>query len=734
MLNENSIRLCIHCQSALKENETTQFCCKGCAFVYEYITKKNLQEYYKTLSKLGQKCEPQNDFDKNENVLYDTSDVQILFSLGTNKYGFFIPEIKCAACLWLLENIAKKHSEIKNFRIDLWDKVLYFELENTDQVSVLRRLAKELFQCGYKPYPVTFADSQEFQSQIQKSQLKDLAISGFAAGNIMLFSASTYFGNYFGMENHFRDVFQFLSLILSFPAIVYGGRTFFRNAWIAFQQKKIHVDQLISVSLIFGFCISLLNTLRHNPAIYFDSLTGLVFLLLVGRYFQERLLFQNQKLANSVLPMIPKDSFRYQKGDRVTIPLGGIIPVDGFIWEGETEIQEALLSGEHLPVLKRKGDFVYAGTINLLSPVVVLAEKTGYETFVASLQELIQKAKSTKSHIQNSFEKLLPFFTLFIFFSCLGSLLYWGLINPKNMIPAFTSILMVSCPCALALAPVLTMSAAIKKCWQNGVIVKSSQAFESLSEISAVMLDKTGTLTYLEFFVEQVFNASPAELKIIGELCSRSLHPISKTLSKIHFDCDFFVEYSNLKEIPGQGLEAQVKGYVTPVKIGSAQLIQTDIPKEFEDKFVVCARFDENVIFFILSEKINESSKNLIQFFHHKNISCYLISGDNEKSVHRIAEKIGIQKQNTKSCCKPEDKLIFLENLQKKHTVLFIGDGTNDAPTLAKAHIGLAVSGGVDVALHNSDIFLLSHNMESFQKTILYSCYLKSRKLTPRFS
>ena len=285
--------------------------------------------------------------------------------------------------------------------------------------------------------------------------------------------------------------------------------------------------------------------------------------MLVGRYFHEKSIHKANELGETIKNILPIEAFSINKGEKVLVPVGKSFLADGYIIEGETEVNEASLTGEELPVLKRKSDYVLAGSQNLLNPVTMIDEKTGSETWVSSLENLILLAKSKKSKIETQIEKTLPLFTLSIILISVLSFTFWSFISIQKALDVLVSILIISCPCALALATPLLMSSALKKLWEKGVIVKNQNAIETIPFIDTIIFDKTGTLTSGNLSVikyeiidmnEQLENKEEI-LSCFSSLAKYSLHLVSKAISKKFNNFNYNFNFIDIKEYAGKGIE-----------------------------------------------------------------------------------------------------------------------------------------------------------------------------------
>ena len=729
---------CLHCKKIfLKKNKKESFCCHGCSNVYHFLVSNDLSKYYEIMKNVGESPSTAEDYSESQFAIFRDENLSSIFKLKNGQWAFFIPEIKCAACIWLIEKTIQFNKNINNINVNLMDKIVSFSIIESSSKS-LEEVAKKLILSGYNVLPLPFMSSKEFRSKYEKERIKDIGISGFAFGNVMIFAASSYFGSYFGIDAGINKLFILLSMIISVPATLFAGRSFFMNSWKALKHKKVHIDTSISFALIVSLGVSIYETYLDSGKVYYDTITGLVFLLLVGRYFHEKSLHKASELGESIKNILPIEAYSIQKGQKLIVPAGKSFLADGYIIEGETEVNEASLTGEEYPVFKKVMDHVLAGSQNILQPVTIIAEKTGNETWVSSLENLIFSAKSRKSRVESMMEKILPVFTLSIIVTAFLSAGVWAFISWQKALDVFVAILIISCPCALGLATPLAMSSALKRLWEKGVIVKSQEAIETITTIDTVIFDKTGTLTEgnLSILSQEIIKTGNNQevlpidiekmLATFALLAKNSLHLVSKAITKEFQNKKFHVQLNNIREFAGKGIQAEVGNFNTEIKIGRADFVGIS-ENEDEINYNVYGKYGDTYFKFCLSEKIQDGAEKLINFLTKKNIESFILSGDKIKSVSKIANKIGVNIQNCFASLLPEEKLFFLEKMQNHgKKVMAIGDGVNDAAMLAKAHISIASHGGTDIALHSADIFLWNQGVSLIQKTFQYCKYVNN--------
>ncbi len=724
---------CLHCKKTFKKTSMNQlFCCKGCASVYQFLISNDLTKYYEIMKKVGEKPTTVEEFSDAHYSIYQDENLNSIFKFSEHTWGFFVPEVKCAACIWLIEKALQELNNISDINVNLLEKTITFVIKNNDP-NLLKNVAIVLTKIGYNPLPLPFLTSKQFRTKYEKERIKDIGISGFAFGNVMIFAASSYFGKYLGIDEKINSAFIIISMLISLPATIYAGRSFFINSIRAMRHRKIHIDTTISFALIITLAISIYETFLNSSKVYFDTITGLIFLLLVGRYFHEKALHKAKELGESIKNILPIEAFSINKGDIVLIPTGSIFLADGIIVEGETEVNQASLTGEELPVLKKVNDNVIAGSQNILNPVKILAQKTGNETWISSLENLINQAKNKKSNVETLIEKVLPLFTISIVGISFLSFTFWVFISWQKALDVLVAILVISCPCALALATPLLMSSTLKRMWEKGAIVKSQDAIEAIPEIDTVLFDKTGTLTNGELkVIHYEFDAvnltddmKNTVISAIVSLAKNSVHLVSKAVVNEFLDNKMsIINIKNIKEIAGKGIEGFTNDDVL-VRLGNLKFVAEN-KIDSDERFCVYGYYAQIMLKIVLSETLKEGAKELVHYLNSMNKRSIILSGDKMSSVKKIGKMVGISPENCFAGLLPEQKLDYLIALQKEgKKVMALGDGVNDAAMLAKSHVGIASHGGTDIALHSADIFLRKPNLFLIKQIFAISSYAK---------
>lgn len=746
-----------------KEISADRFCCAGCERVFHYLDSEGLTGYYDVLASLDVHAPSQSiqDTDANTNAAA-VPDAALFRSEGqADEHVFFVPGLSCAACLWLVQKALGAHqpglSAIKTVRVNLEDKLIVVTTKALEPAPI-GAILSQLMRLGYKAYPPRLGQSDAFRSQLSRRRLVDIGISGATFGNVMLFATAVYFGNAWDMTQSMARYFNLISFGLASLSLATAGRSFFVTAWKTLRAGMLHIDLPIAAALALAYLVSIVSLVRGTDAIYFDSITGLIFLLLVGRHLNESLQTRAHRLAGAAMSLVPASGLNLQPGDETTVRVGDLIPADGVVTFGSSEVSEAALTGEQTPKVKKLGDSVYAGTHNLVGSLRIRVTQSGDDCYVARIAKLVQEASHNKSTFEALAQRYLTWFVAGIFVVAALAAVIWSQVDPSRIVEVVCATLIVSCPCALALATPLTMATAMRRSWDHGAIVKSSIAIERLALIDAIVLDKTGTMTTGQIKVTHCTSKSLSETE---RLCLRaaaglSRHPVSKAIN--HYLTalepaarpDQRVQVTSAVEIPGLG--ARVTGLIDnnqfSTVIGSLNFLKSEAGEagarqldrlaqtQFsaaESKAAAMVRVGnpneprtvkEILVVFGLQDLVFDDTPRLIRSWVSSGIDVFVVSGDEHAVTSRVTELCGIASDHVTHSASPADKAAFVAHLsQQGRQVLMIGDGVNDAAALASAAVGVAVSGGVDLALSAADVFLASPGLAPVDHLLKFARY-----------
>jgi P-type Cu+ transporter len=731
---------CYHCGEECKDTVITAdekiFCCGGCKTVYEILNKNNLCNYYsieQTPGKSPKEFESKEfDYLDDENIIKQLNNyIDEKISIVT----FTIPQMHCSSCIWLLENLYKISEGISHSEVDFLKKELTVRY-NHNQLS-LKKLVQMLASIGYEPQIQLDILEKKKDIASNKKLYYKLGIAAFCFGNIMLFSFPEYLS--INLSDIFlKRLFGYLNLILALPVLFYSSSDYFISAYKGLKKKIINIDFPLSLGIIVLFLRSSIEILTHSGAGYFDSMTGLVFFLLIGKLFQQKT-YQSlnfERNYKSYFPLsvtVKKNNKQMSKpvsdlavGERIVVRNNEIIPADSILFSGTGNIDYSFVTGESKPVNKVMGELIYAGGRQLgecLELEVVKEVSQSYLTQLWNNNTFKKKEESDFTALSNIISK---YFTIAVLIIAFVSSAFWITANLTIALNVFTAVLIVACPCALALSTPFTLGNALRIFGKNKFYLKNTSSIEELARVDEIVFDKTGTLTKIN---SSEINYSGRELndfqqEIIKFLVRNSNHPLSRKIytflkGEEKFHVDQFYEKT------GHGIEGIILG--NKIKLGSMDYVYSRDKKSssFEGKenpgTRVYLSLDDKVVgYFNFSTEYRKGIKELLKNLSSK-YSINLLSGDNDSEKEKLIEYFG-KEARLFFKRSPQDKLYFINNLQAAgKKILMIGDGLNDAGALAQSKVGIAVTEDISSFSPACDAILDASNIHKLYDFIKFS-------------
>ncbi len=695
---------CFHCGQPCEEVVWFQdkpFCCTGCETVYEILSANDLCEYYSLDSMPGIHIGA-----PSESSFYYLDEPSVrkkVLEFDSPSFArilFNIPAIHCVSCIWLLENLHRINESIIKSEVNFSAKTSRIDF-NPEKISPAQ-LAQLLASLGYSPL-ISSPNGTKSEVFIDNKLLIKLAVAGFAFGNVMLLSFPEYLG--LGKsEESLGTMFAYLNIALAIPVMLFSAKDYFINAWKSFNQRQLNIDVPIAVGLLALFLRSLFEILTHTGPGYLDSLTGLVFFLLIGRWFQnktyETLAFDRDYTSYFPLAVqrrerdqwIPTVIHDLDPLDRIKIRNLEVVPADSELVSEKAFIDYSFVTGEARPVKALLGDLVYAGGRLIGQPVELIVKKRTSQGHLTSLWNNPVFQKPEERGYRKTIDKAAKYFTIVVLALALLTSIVWYFYDPARMWLVLTSVLMVACPCALALAAPFTFGSYLRIFGQNKLYFKNADVVERMASIDTVVFDKTGTVTFTKN-PKVIFtgNLSQDETAWIKKLTSYSTHPLSSLISRsLHGHSEVLIK--NFEEYAGQGIEAVVNGLA--IRIGSANFV--GIESKVAKSTVVFVSIDREVRgYFSISISIRKGLEEMIPQLGDK---CFaLLSGDNSSDKDEMTLLFG-DKVELIFNQSPADKLNFIKDLQQQgRKVMMVGDGLNDAGALKQSDVGIAVSDDTSV-------------------------------------
>ncbi|MBP6687402.1 MAG: heavy metal translocating P-type ATPase metal-binding domain-containing protein [Lacibacter sp.] len=721
---------CYHCGEDCITEEiqlaNKSFCCQGCRTVYQVLNQSDLCDYYELNKNPG--TTQRITVRKDKFSFLDDEKIQLQLASFRNEeqthINFYLPQIHCSSCLWLLENLHRLNAAVVSSRVNFTRKEV--EIVFTHTATSLREVAELLTSIGYEPY-ISLQNLQQVKPRIQRSLIYQLGIASFCFANIMLMS----FPEYLGLdeaEKSMQYLFRYFNLILSLPVFFYSSLPFYQSAWGSLKHKYLNIDTPIALAIIMTFGRSLYEVLSNTGSGYFDSMSGIVFFMLVGRVLQEKTYQQLsfERDYTSYFPIavtvikdtkeVPTALPDLKVGDTILIHNEELIPVDGLLTKGKALIDYSFVTGESLPVLKEMGELLYAGGKQTGSNIELLVMKEVAQSYLTRLWNNDDKQKEAKTSFVDSLSR---YFTWIVFTLAAAGALYWSFHDAGRAWNVVTTILIVACPCALLLSNSFTNGNVLRILANNKLYLRNAQTIEEIATSNHIVFDKTGTLTTTEeqdiLFNGEAFNNEVAGC--IAALAAQSTHPLSKLLAKEFKQTGQF-EVKQYRETTGKGISGIVNQHI--ITLGSAEFVTGYKTNNFEGSTVYIG-FDGTLLgYFNIRNHYRPSIFKQINQLR-KQYRITILSGDNESERLNLQSELGMDVKLFFNQ-QPHDKLSYIQQLQQKgQKVIMIGDGLNDAGALKQADAGIAVTESTNNFTPASDGILEANQLSRLTRYLRFA-------------
>jgi P-type Cu+ transporter len=732
--NHKTKNSCYHCGDFCDENEIQiadkSFCCNGCKNVYVLLTDSNLTSYY-TIEKTPGKSLKQNIGNKFAYLDDPNIQTKIINYIDTKiaRLQFKIPNIHCSSCIYLLENLYKINEGVVAVRVNFLKKnanIIY----DVNKIS-LRELVELLASIGYEPsFNMSDIDNVKPLNPNRKL-LFQIGVAGFCFGNIMLVSFPEYFGLDNSTKHYLSPAFGFINLALSIPTFLYSGQDYLIGAFKGLRKKIITIDVPLALGLVVLFIRNFYEILTHTGLGYCDTLAGLIFFLLIGKWFQQKtydsLSFERDyksyfpisvvTINNDKTTTVAIDKLKI--GDRILIRNNEIIPTDSILLKGKANIDFSFVSGEKEPIAKELGEIIFAGGKQTSGNIELEVKKLTEQSYLTQLWNNDIFAKENNGKVETFQTKVSKYFTIVLLAIALSAAVFWSVYDSSKIIHAFTSVLIIACPCALALSSPFALGNAMRNLGRNKFYLKSASVVENIANMNTIVFDKTGTITQSnDSKISYVGDAlSEYEKELIFCVTINSIHPLSKQIAQF-LNMNTSIILNDFKEIAGKGIDANVAG--NNVLVGSANFLNIEEEDNNELNTKIYIKINKkNRGCFVIKHTYRAGLKQVISNLSNK-FSLHLLSGDNEleKTYLRTifpAQSELLFKQN------PSDKLLYINTLQgNKNKVIMLGDGLNDAGALKAANVGISLSEDTASFSPSSDVIMDAANFEYFPVYLQY--------------
>ncbi len=730
---------CAHCQLPVPVGRltggATAYCCSGCEIVASAITANGLSEFYALRDTAAPATSTGRAYTELDDPAFQRVHVQLAAD-GTARAALYLEDLRCTACVWLVESAPRCVPGTVEVRVDLgrsradvtWDP----------GATQLSSIARFLDAVGHVPHPYRGLDRDRARRREDRALLTKLGVAGAAMGNLMLLAIALYAGLFGGMARADATFFRWASMLVAVPALGFAATPMFRTAIGALRARRLHLDLPLSIGIAAGLGWGALNVLRGAGEIYFDSLAMLVFLLLVARWVVLRHQRRASTGAELLLALTPSRARRVDgeaivevpieaivPGDVVNVLVGDVIPVDGMIVEGRSALDVGLLTGESRPVEVSAGEVVNAGTANLAGPLLVRATAVGETTRVGRLVASIEALSARKAPIERLVDRIAGRFVKVVTLAAFVTFVAWTAavslgVGAENAM----ALLIVTCPCALALATPLAVTVALGRAARRGVLIKGADALERLATPGTMFVDKTGTLTAGKLaVVSWRGDLDAAALAVAVEAGSN--HPIARAL-RDHATTPLVA--TAIEEDLGRGIAGVVEG--RQVLVGAPPWVRArtsphpviegwiaELAERGETPIVIAV--DQRPVAVVgLSDPIRDDARAALDRLAAAGWRIEILSGDDPRVARRVGAALGIPEERCHGGATPEAKAARVTAARVCGPVVMVGDGVNDAAAMAGATAGIAVAGSAEIAIEVADVYLRSPAIQDIAATV----------------
>jgi len=715
---------CAHCglpvpESLIDASQSRHFCCAGCQTVYDVLHAHGLSRYYVLSERESTPVRPTGrGFEEFDHPTFHERYVRPLQG-GACRIELYLEGVHCASCLWLIERAPLLIAGVLHAELDVRRSLA--RITWTPETTTLSSVARALDQLGYTPHPYRGVDRDAIRRGEDRALLARIGIAGAISVNVMLASLALYSGWLGGMDHEWERYFRWICFIVVTPALLGPGRTFFTGAWASLRARTLHMDVPVALGLTAGYARGAFNTITDRGPVYFDGLATLIFALLVGRYLQlrgQRAASDATELLYALTPMsarvVDDDGTAHELPTDAVLPgmtldvhAGETFPADGVVVRGQSRADCSLLTGEAHPVAIAEGTTVYAGTVNVSSPVWVRVEHAGEESRVAKIMRRVETSASQRAPIVQLANRVAGWFVAAVITLAIVTALIWLKRNPARAADNAIALLIVTCPCALALSTPLAVSVAIGRAARTGIYVASGEALEALARPAQMLLDKTGTITQAQMALVS-WDGDDALRPFILGLEGSSTHPIAAAfrdawptiVPAIPDVCE---------HVAGSGIAGCVQGRT--ILIGTAAFLANrgvrvtrPILPGYTAVFV--AVDGAHVASATIGDPVRPDAAAAVAGLRARGWTIGILSGDTPSAVVAAGTAVGIAAKDCQGDTSPEAKAAVVGEARRRGAVVMVGDGINDAAAIAGATVGVGVHGGAEASLSVADVYL----------------------------
>ncbi|TRX56961.1 heavy metal translocating P-type ATPase [Thalassomonas sp. M1454] len=718
-------------------NKQQEMCCYGCQAVAQAIVENGLEDYYRFRTEKNNKVDASIPEGLLNTQFIDDENLQNEFTFDVDNCKETILSIdgmSCAACAWLIEKQLSQQSSIVEIKVNATTQRATVKWDNTS--IKLSEILNKIGKIGYQAMPFKANLAEQSNIKQKKAFIRRLGVSGILTMQVMMIAFGLYFGAFSDLASHNLTYLRGTSFVLTLPIVTFGAFPFYTGAIAALRAKRLSMDVPVSIAIILAFSASAWATFNQSGEVYFESVAMFTFLLLIGKFLEFRARSRAAEVSSNLLKLMPLTATilvddseqiisakQLEVGNLVIIKPGETIPGDGVIVQGSSSVNESMLTGEHAPVSKTIGATVYAGTVNSDGNLTITINKSNSDSFLTNLIRLSENAQAHKPAIAKLSDKIAQYFVALILLTSIATAVYWSINAPEEAFWITLSVLVATCPCALSLATPTALTCGTIKLNKSGIMIKSGHVLETVPKVDCFAFDKTGTLTNGEFsltLIERmpdcVFDKDTL-LAIASALETHSEHPIAKAFAQYR---EHDINLTNIEVIPGCGVQGIYHDQL--VKIGKYSWLAEHgaLPEKYNDAQCILTIDDKFDSAFYLSDTLRTDTVQVLNHIQSAHKESLLISGDNQAGVESFIEQAQLSEYH--HTCSASDKLNIIESKQKQgKTVAMVGDGVNDSPVFAAAHVAIAMGSGTEIAKSGADVILLNNKLSSLLQLITTS-------------
>ena len=738
---------CTHCQLEFDEtvmiteekSPNVYFCCNGCQGVYHLLKDDGLESFYEkmgnsTIAPPVESDDNAGNFDLEsfkQRYIKTTAD-------GFSKVDLVIEGIHCAACVWLNEKVLDSTDGILEANINFTNnkaKIIWDE----DTIK-LSEIIEKIRSIGYNAYPYEQSSEDVKASSAQRDYFLRMSVAVFGSMNIMMIGVAKYAGYFSGIKPENLHLVHMAEFLFATIVLFYSGWIFFRGAYYGLKNKIINMDLLVSGGALITYIYSLTVLFGANGHSYFDSVTMIITFVLVGKYLEVLGKKSAVDTMDKIKSQVPLEATIVEDGVKRVVSLDEIVvgniievkngekaSVDGKSIVKESIYDESSLSGESLPIEKQEGDMIYSGTINSGMVMRYRATKNYANSTLSTMVNLLEDSLASKPKIEEMTNELSKYFSMVIILLAMATYVGWYLYSGdlEKALIITIAVIVIACPCALALATPIASLIGISWATERGLLFKEAKFIETFAKVTTVVVDKTGTITEGNLTVKKhSTELNSQDLALLYAMADSSTHPVSRAIKKYleqEYDNIEIVELDKIEQLGGQGLKAEYKGETLlggNSKLLDEHYIELDSKSDYTIyHFVIGVRV---VVSFELEDSIKKDAKEMINYFKKIGIELIMATGDHEKVAKKVADEVGIK--TLYFGMSPLEKAELLTSLKEQgKTVVMVGDGINDALALSKADVAIAMGSGADVALAMSDVVVLNDSLKGIKESFIIS-------------